>query len=35
LTGGKLLDGCSHVGQVPLDGFSHRGDGRLYLLYLL
>ena len=35
LTGSKLLDGCSHVGKMPLDGLSHRGDIRLYLLYLL
>jgi hypothetical protein len=33
LTGGKLLDGCSHVGKMPLDGLSHRGNIRLYLLY--
>ncbi len=32
LTGGELLDGFAHVGKLPLDGLSHRGDIRLYLL---
>jgi hypothetical protein len=35
LTGGQLIDTFSHVGKVPLDGLSHRGNIRLYLLYLL
>ena len=35
LTGGQLFDAFSHVGKVPLDGLSHRGNIRLYLLYLL
>lgn len=34
LTGGELLDAFSHVGKLPLDGLSHRGDTRFYLLYL-
>jgi hypothetical protein len=35
LTSGEPLHGFSHVGKMPLDGLSHRGDIRLYLLHLL
>ena len=35
LTGGDLLDGFPHVGKISLYALSHRGDIRLYLLYLL
>src|SRR5437764_7874254 len=34
LTRGDLLDGCSRLGKMPLDGLSHCDDIRLYLLHL-